>query len=105
MLDRRSLLDICLTYSSVCVCVFIASFCLPPSPMFPFGNREFAFDVCVSASVFVDGKFVCSIFKLDRTCEYSHWCWSLSDLHNSPSVTVSRSIRVVADGIISFFYG
>ena len=30
--------------------------------MVPFGNREFAFDICVCVSVFVDGKFVCFIF-------------------------------------------
>ena len=45
----------------VCVCLSQASD-YPPSPMVPFGNREFAFDICVSVSVFVDGKFVCFIF-------------------------------------------
>ena len=92
----------------VCVCVSQASDLLPPpTPCFPFGNREFAFDIRMSVSVFGDDNCICFIFliRLHVRAPSFGVGLSLSDPHSSLRMTVSRSVRVAADGTILFFYG
>ena len=85
-----------------------------PSLPFPFGNHKFVFYVCEFISVLSISSFVLSHMKIPHvlshdmcyhmTCvitwhvPYSVWFTPLSTM-------ISRSLHVVSNGIISFFWG
>ena len=79
-----------------CVSVNPKSLIYTSYPLSPFVNHTFVSYVCES----LFWKFTCIIFKIPHVSDIT---WFVFLCLTSLSMIISRSIRVAADGILSFF--